>query len=167
MMRKIHASDVKFICDAATPEMTQNAPAWWRDKEEMADLAVDPVIAKINASITFKVDVAVTTDLVNCARQWPLTLANLPYVLREVMKVMGTRRGVLVSEQLSALVSAVLRELILSSVPDAGLQNELFTMLERLIDVYFSLSKGPHVFAATVGGAIAEGIVATKCCGLC
>lgn len=120
----------------------------------------DDVVEEIVGRLTFQVDIPIVFQLVNCARQWSLTLITLPIVLREVMRTMSKCGRHISSAHKQELVVQTLSVLIVCTIADKDLHESLTNALYGLVDTYYALSKGKHVFRLSIPTEFA---VETKC----
>jgi len=97
----------------------------------------------IQAKLTFHVDVTIVHQMVLKAQQYRADVQVLPELLRALMLVAATLQ--LTGTQKHRLVMVVIAECTLVHV-DPAAREQLVLMLESLIDTYYLLSKGAHVF---------------------
>jgi len=106
-----------------------------------------PLREQIEKEAGFQPDEGLLCEMIACVQQWPLTLIVLPMILREVMKLAGAYGASMSSLQKERLVVAVLTVMILSAVENEALRLGMTQALHGLVNVYYALSRGRHIFS--------------------
>jgi hypothetical protein len=120
------------------------------DKRENITMSADNINVEnksevnINAHLTFKVDVTVVRKMVVTAERYRVEVAALPELLRTLMGMVASQN--LTGAQKHRLVMIVVTECTLCHVHDESVRDQLGLMVEQMIDTYYLLAKGSHVF---------------------